>query len=229
MRADDRTLRQLALRVVLGPSKASTRSVAAYPHKGFPESSPALWQPRDGKRKLSESYNADIGFVHDAQLHRTATSTVGQCGTRAYSFLALLSAIGLSLFYLLSGGLHSAPCSSTIQFAQDEVCPQTTGITPQKNSALLAELEATYLSDDFKSKAYESLGGAVRIPCVLLIRFLSDIYLLIDIARTVAYDDLAPPGSDERWEIFAKLHSYLGERFPLVYVSSNPVEVWFSI
>ena len=35
----------------------------------------------------------------------------------------------------------------------------------------------------------------------------------------MAYDDLAPPGQDERWEIFGKLHAYLEQRFPLVYVS----------
>ena len=38
---------------------------------------------------------------------------------------------------------------------------------------------------------------------------------------TVAYDDLAPPGQDERWEIFGTLHAYLEQRFPLVCVSTK--------
>ena len=32
------------------------------------------------------------------------------------------------------------------------------------------------------------------------------------------YDDLAPPGQDSRWDIFADFHKYLEQRFPLVYV-----------
>lgn len=32
------------------------------------------------------------------------------------------------------------------------------------------------------------------------------------------YDDLKPPGQDERWEIFSVLHAYLEAKFPLVYV-----------
>ena len=33
------------------------------------------------------------------------------------------------------------------------------------------------------------------------------------------YDDLAPPGQDSRWDIFADFHTYLEQRFPLVYVA----------
>ena len=32
------------------------------------------------------------------------------------------------------------------------------------------------------------------------------------------FDDLAPPGQDSRWDIFADFHEYLEQRFPLVYV-----------
>lgn len=32
------------------------------------------------------------------------------------------------------------------------------------------------------------------------------------------FDDLAPPGEDSRWDIFADFHEYLERRFPLVCV-----------
>ena len=41
--------------------------------------------------------------------------------------------------------------------------------------------------------------------------------LILGTFSTIAYDDLAPPGQDERWEIFEDLHAYLEQRFPLVY------------
>ncbi|KAI0327002.1 Zn-dependent exopeptidase [Cubamyces sp. BRFM 1775] len=42
---------------------------------------------------------------------------------------------------------------------------------------------------------------------------------------TIAYDDLAPPGQDERWEIFGDLHAYLERRFPLVHQNLNKTHV----
>lgn len=43
-------------------------------------------------------------------------------------------------------------------------CPQTTPITPTVNAALLKNLEQKFGTTQFRSAAYESLGGAVRIP-----------------------------------------------------------------
>ncbi|KAI0927139.1 hypothetical protein AcV5_007754 [Taiwanofungus camphoratus] len=87
-----------------------------------------------------------------------------------------------------------------------DVCPQTSPITPLAHSALLTKLEEEYTTEKFRLIAYESLGGAVRIP-------------------TVAYDDLRPPGHDPRWEIFGELHKYLTERFPLIHVKLRKTEV----
>ncbi|PIL25219.1 hypothetical protein GSI_13108 [Ganoderma sinense ZZ0214-1] len=204
MRSDDRTLRQLAQRVLLGPNKASTPSVAARSHNNSSWSISAPLHTENEKLTLKESYDAEVRFAYDVQLHRT--STVTRRGPRSCFSLVLLSAVGLSVFYLFAWSPHFGPFPKTIGLAQNEACSQTTGITPQRTDALLAELEATYLTDDFKSKAYESLGGAVRIP-------------------TVAYDDLAPPGSDERWEIFAQLHAYLEKRFPLVHANLQKTHV----
>ncbi|GBE85034.1 Carboxypeptidase S [Sparassis crispa] len=90
--------------------------------------------------------------------------------------------------------------------ALSTVCPQTSPISPFGHSALLAALEEEYATTDFQLEAYESLGGAIRIP-------------------TVAYDDLKPPGQDSRWEIFSELHAYLKTRFPLVHTRLLKEEV----
>ncbi|KAJ8474417.1 hypothetical protein ONZ51_g7230 [Trametes cubensis] len=86
------------------------------------------------------------------------------------------------------------------------ICPQTTALAPVKNSGYLGTLEAEYATEEFRLQAYESLGGAIRVP-------------------TIAYDDLAPPGQDERWEIFEDLHAYLEQRFPLVHQNLNKTHV----
>ncbi|RPD64023.1 carboxypeptidase S [Lentinus tigrinus ALCF2SS1-7] len=130
-------------------------------------------------------------------------------GARIYFSLATLTALGLSLFYFFARSPHFGPCgaSTTLTLgALDEVCPQTTAIAPEKNRAFLDTLEEQYQSEGFKLQAYESLGGAIRVP-------------------TVAYDDLAPPGQDERWEIFGQLHAYLAERFPLVHATLRKTHV----
>ncbi|KAI0358307.1 carboxypeptidase S [Trametes cingulata] len=132
---------------------------------------------------------------------------------RKYFTVAVLSTIGLALFYLCAQTTHLRACgvaarvkleglifnpSSAEHADAHAVCPQTKAIVPEKNSAFLDALEAEYGTEVFRLKAYESLGGAVRVP-------------------TVAYDDLAPPGQDERWEIFDVLHEYLEQRFPLLH------------
>ncbi|KAH8103886.1 carboxypeptidase S [Cristinia sonorae] len=86
------------------------------------------------------------------------------------------------------------------------VCPQAAPITPTTNAAVYKDLERQYATQQFKLKAYESLGGAVRIP-------------------TEAYDDLKPPGEDPRWDIFAKFHQYLEARFPLVHTTLRKTTV----
>lgn len=46
----------------------------------------------------------------------------------------------------------------------DTMCPQVSAITPLNHAPLLGSLDEEYGSDEFKLKAYESLGAAVRIP-----------------------------------------------------------------
>lgn len=37
------------------------------------------------------------------------------------------------------------------------------------------------------------------------------------IFRTEGFDDMLPPGKDERWKTFGDFHDYIAGRFPLVY------------
>ncbi|PBK99207.1 carboxypeptidase S [Armillaria gallica] len=77
-------------------------------------------------------------------------------------------------------------------------CPQISPLFPKAHSDIDATLDSLYRSDTFKLKAYELLGGAVRVP-------------------TESYDDLLPVGYDERWDVFSELHECLERSFPRVY------------
>ncbi|KAI0742034.1 carboxypeptidase S [Daedaleopsis nitida] len=128
-----------------------------------------------------------------------------QVKRRPNHFLAL----GMALFSfaaLLRLGSNLSLRARSLSDSDSAVCPQTGPIAPEQNRVLLDTLEAEYQTEEFRLKAYESLGGAVRVP-------------------TVMYDDLAPPGQDERWEIFADLHVYLEQRFPLVHKTLRKTHV----
>ena len=43
-------------------------------------------------------------------------------------------------------------------------CPQVSAVVPVKNSELWSSLGQTFVTDSFKSRAVEWLGGAVRVP-----------------------------------------------------------------
>ena len=88
----------------------------------------------------------------------------------AYFSLALVSSLGLSLYYLFVHSLHFGPCGSSVELAHDtpEVCPQTSVITPIKDCAFLDALGAEFQTEAFKLKGREPLGDAVRVPCVTL-------------------------------------------------------------
>ncbi|KIJ20621.1 Merops: M20.UNA [Paxillus involutus ATCC 200175] len=90
--------------------------------------------------------------------------------------------------------------------AFDNLCPQVEALTSVSHAALLDDLDEEYASTEFKLKAYESLGGAVRIP-------------------TECFDDLGLPSEDPRWEIETKLHEYLESRFPKVHATLRRIKV----
>ena len=120
-----------------------------------------MW-PADRKQdKGSRPRDAELGVSRELPAaHR---------GTRTYLVFAVLSALGLSLYYLFAQSPHVGPCGSSIKLARADdiaadLCPQTGVIAPIRNAAFLNALEAEFRTDAFKLKAYESLGGAVRVP-----------------------------------------------------------------
>lgn len=48
-------------------------------------------------------------------------------------------------------------------------CPQTNPIHTTTHADLLTELNVLFRTEQYRTHAYESLGGAVRIPCVFSI------------------------------------------------------------
>ncbi|EGN95017.1 hypothetical protein SERLA73DRAFT_61542 [Serpula lacrymans var. lacrymans S7.3] len=81
---------------------------------------------------------------------------------------------------------------------EDSLCPQVSAITPSSHGSLLESLDSEFATEEFKLKAYESLGGAVRIP-------------------TETFDDLGTPEEDPRWEVHYDFHTYVETRFPRVH------------
>jgi Gly-Xaa carboxypeptidase len=48
-----------------------------------------------------------------------------------------------------------------------DLCPQVDELVPEKNGAIWENLQDTYSTEEFKARAIDWLGGAVRIPCVV--------------------------------------------------------------
>ncbi len=111
-------------------------------------------------------------YSRDTELGNPSMHLIRPSGTRVYISLVLISALGLSLFYLFARSPHFGPCGSTVtrtHHISEEVCPQTTAIAPERNRAILDALEEQYQTEWFKLQAYESLGGAIRVPCVVFV------------------------------------------------------------
>ncbi|TFK51921.1 carboxypeptidase S [Heliocybe sulcata] len=97
-------------------------------------------------------------------------------------------------------------CRDLERGTDEFLCQQASQITPSKHEELLKDLDELSATRDFQLKAYESLGGAIRIP-------------------TQTWDDYGRPGEDPRWDILEKLHEYLESRFPLVHAKLNKTVV----
>jgi len=48
-----------------------------------------------------------------------------------------------------------------------DLCPQVDELVPEKNGMIWESLQDMYGTEDFKTRAVDWLGGAVRIPCVV--------------------------------------------------------------
>ncbi|KIJ55318.1 hypothetical protein M422DRAFT_23923 [Sphaerobolus stellatus SS14] len=87
-----------------------------------------------------------------------------------------------------------------------KLCPQTEPVRPSAHGSLYEEVGSLLKTEDFKLRAAEWLGGAVRVP-------------------TESYDAMGPIGEDPRWETFGPFHDYLLKAFPLIHTTLKQTKV----
>lgn len=78
-----------------------------------------------------------------------------------------------------------------------DLCPQVDELVPEKNGVIWESLQQAYSTEEFKARAIDWLGGAVRIP-------------------TETLDDMGDV-TEPVWEKFLPLHDYLKDSFPLLH------------
>ena len=164
MRPEDRNLHRLWRGLVSNTLAASPALAEAKSRSSHSYQAPSWTMDYKEEKDEDTRRDAELGYSR-----QTATSTARPGGTRTYFSLAVLSALGLSFYYLFARSPHFGPCGSAVKLVHgttEDVCPQASAVSPVKNSALLDALEAEFQTEDFKLKAFESLGGAVRVPCV---------------------------------------------------------------
>ncbi|KAG0709350.1 hypothetical protein DFH29DRAFT_1027587 [Suillus ampliporus] len=86
-----------------------------------------------------------------------------------------------------------------------DLCPQADELVPEKNGVIWESLGHTYNTEEFKARAIDWLGGAVRIP-------------------TETFDDMGDV-TEPVWEKFLPLHDYLEESFPLLHSNLDLTKV----
>ncbi|KAG1788203.1 uncharacterized protein HD556DRAFT_1434081 [Suillus plorans] len=99
--------------------------------------------------------------------------------------------------------VHGIPLNgSTIGTLENgvDLCPQVDELVPEKNGVVWESIQHVYSTEEFKTRAIDWLGGAVRIP-------------------TETFDDMGDV-TEPIWEKFFPLHDYLKDSFPLLYFTS---------
>ncbi|KAG0707054.1 hypothetical protein DFH29DRAFT_1016640 [Suillus ampliporus] len=124
------------------------------------------------------------------------TSTTKLCKAKAIAFKAALVVFAISAStYLVKRPFGGIPIG-TLEDGS-ELCPQADELVPEKNGMIWESLGHMYNTEEFKVRAVNWLGGAVRIP-------------------TETFDDMGDV-SEPIWEKFLSLHGYLKESFPLLH------------
>ena len=109
---------------------------------------------------LAVKVDYERGTLHQKFPPKSSQPITMCCGL--LRFAALLSLILLvQRFWPLPSLLHGWESERVVDL--DDICPQVEAPTP-RYKALLASLDEEFGSNEFQFKAYESLGGAVRIP-----------------------------------------------------------------
>ncbi|KAI5124212.1 hypothetical protein M0805_005062 [Coniferiporia weirii] len=119
---------------------------------------------------------------------------------RLIAFILLSVSLLLWVFGINLGAACSRVLVHTSVFDPEPACPQAASIRPSEaHDHLFQNLDTLFATEKYRLHAYESLGGAVRIP-------------------TETYDEEKSPDADpQHWEVFKQLHAYLEKRFPLLH------------
>ncbi|KIJ65156.1 hypothetical protein HYDPIDRAFT_39784 [Hydnomerulius pinastri MD-312] len=191
---------------------STDRQLCALFRRMMTSSAPKI-APRDEKLALHDDFVAgDSAWKAKADLELGGLSSRQEKPQRNVTRSKLLGLAGLLSLALLAQRffpvvlLSALPHQSEQLHALDGLCPQVDAIIPTNHAPLLQSLDEEYATTDFKLKAYESLGGAVRIP-------------------TESFDDLGLPSEDPRWEIEFELHDYLEARFPKAHATLKRTKV----
>ncbi|KAA1468874.1 carboxypeptidase S [Dentipellis sp. KUC8613] len=110
--------------------------------------------------------------------------------------------IVLASLYFLNNA-YTGHFTSTVKHrvfgsGDEELCPQVDALYPDNNGELWKSLGDALQTDEFRGRAVDWLGGAVRIP-------------------TESHDKMLPVGEDPRWDVFIPFQEYLQQAFPLVH------------
>jgi Gly-Xaa carboxypeptidase len=81
---------------------------------------------------------------------------------RLVALFSLVFLVQLFWAYVFSGQPRGSESDKLVGL--DDLCPQVEALTTPGHGTLLESLDEEFGSTEFKLKAYESLGGAVRIP-----------------------------------------------------------------
>ncbi|KAG0709347.1 hypothetical protein DFH29DRAFT_1027583 [Suillus ampliporus] len=147
---------------------------------------------------LAEKKAVELPGVH------ARTSTTKLCKAKAIA--SKIGLVALAIFastYIIKTPLNGIPTGNLKHGA--DLCPQADELVPEKNGAIWESIGHTYGTDEFKTRAVDWLGGAVRIP-------------------TETSDDMGDV-TEPVWKKFLPLHDYLKESFPLLHTNLQLTKV----
>ncbi|KAG1788220.1 uncharacterized protein HD556DRAFT_907300 [Suillus plorans] len=126
---------------------------------------------------------------------RTSTTKLSKAKAIAFK-ITLVTALAISAStYFVKRPLNGSTVG-TLENGVD-LCPQVDELVPEKNGVIWESLQHVYSTEEFKTRAIDWLGGAVRIP-------------------TETFDDMGDV-TEPVWEKFLPLHDYLKDSFPLLH------------
>lgn len=126
---------------------------------------------------------------------RNPTTKLSKAKAIAFK-ITLVTALAISAStYFVKRPLNIFPVG-TLENGVD-LCPQVDELVPEKNGVIWESLQLVYSTEEFKARAIDWLGGAVRIP-------------------TETFDDMGDV-TEPVWEKFLPLHDYLTDSFPLLH------------